>query len=365
MADDNSQEDADDAPVGKSPFQKAYSQAQVAEREAQETDESSQNNNEGAKSNESDEEPSAQDVKEGESSLSDETSENGSEPQSTDEPVDEADSGETEEEDKGPIPYDRFQEVVQDKNQWKERASQLQQEVDAYLNTEEGQQELLQYLKQEGTVEIPKSTEKSAEDDDVSVEESIDTLENFLTRDQIDALRDMIRKEAGVSQSENQSDEDQPQDGPSQVKVQNHTRQLQSKLEEMQESDEFEHFEELAASPYEEGAGSTTWMDVVVEQNPEKFLNPEVGMPQPEDLELIYDLALSRSGVLSSENNAQKEELKKEVRKEVESELQDAKDDEPVSPSGGSPDVDEQSDGAISLRDAIREASEETGFVAS
>lgn len=368
MADDNSQDDSGNAQTRKSSFQKAADQARD-ELDSPDEGGSSENN----ESTESEDASSAQDVKDREETAESDESQDVSEETEADESAssdsEQATEPEIEGDDEGPVPYERFKEVVDERNELRDDKSeletennQLQSELHSLLNTEEGQQQLVEYLEEEGAIDQSSPEDGEGGESSESLDEALGTLEQFLTDDQVEAIREVARAEAGNA---GQQEEDDPGSG----NVQERKRRIRNKLEAMKAKEsEFQEIEEVAEKPFEEGAGERTWMDVVIEENPDRFTD-QTGMPTPDDLELVYYKALERAdlnGGSPSDNGSEsepktEEEIREEVREEVESELQEAQSKEPVSPSGGSPDVQE-TEGNMSLSESLREAADEEGF---
>lgn len=341
----------------------------------------------------SDEESSSPDVKQEESeSKPDEDDGESETPEAKDEDGkqsaedSEAQEGEGEDGDEGPVPYERFKEVNDEKNELKsekeqlssqiesiqQEKEQLQQEVDYYLNTEEGNEALKNHLEEQGVIENGETQENS------SLKEQLEEVKQALPNQAGEGLEQVLSQVQDqidqLQQGQSQQNGQEPIDPQTQQEVEQDIRQT---VDTMQKSDTYPDAD-LVFDP-DATQGPKSLAEVVMQENPEKYADSN-GLPDTDKFDELYRETAEKFDLRTGEavnsepdgSNGQvtgddisledlpeekQDKLKQEARKEL---ADDGSSVEPMEPSAGGSDSGESS--VESLQEAINQAAKETGF---
>jgi len=279
-----------------------------------------------------------------------------SEPEGSDETADE-EPGEDVEGDEGPIPYERFKEVVEEKNEAKEQLEQtqssfqqLQRQLNYYLNTEEGKQDLVEYLQDEGYLDGEQSPNTTDTNDDAPqtdqerVDKSLEHLREVLPAKAVEELEAYIQQNVG-------SVEEKVEKTEQKELKQQRAKAIQDRMDAMAESDDYEFFDELAHQPAKDGVNHT-WYQAVVSENPQYWID-ETGMVKPEKLNELHQLALVKSGKQQELIEKAKEEGKEKGKEELQQEFQKDQHEQPLAPATSNDNVSEEIPEKPSLREAL------------
>lgn len=250
-------------------------------------------------------------------------------------------------------------EALQDENeQLRETVREQRQQINYYLQTEEGRNQIINWMAEQGHISAEALPEGEL---DPEVEETLQLAQQFMPEDQYEQLESTLKKKFGVEQGGGQDPTAAAQDP------------LTSTVLRMEESDKYPHFEQLGREPDPHGGANEQWtfMDKVAEENPQKYLTQN-GQYKPEMLPELYREAEAKAreeGILGEDagtgdgdgdGEVDVDQLRQEIRQEVIEELQEADEAAPESPASGGGEGESVMPENPSLRDAFDQAQEET-----